>query len=110
MGARDPDRAPYRLAPENAVAAEYCIHAARDERVGLRTAAATHYNGHRPHRSFNQRPPDRRAFVAETTCTRVRRRLVPGVPMNEYSRPDWPSRAFEPDTDGATASGHQPER
>ncbi len=45
-----------------------------------------HYNGHRPHRSLNQRRPNRPVDVADTTCTRVRRRPVLGGLINKYSR------------------------
>src|SRR5690349_8802542 len=37
-----------------------------------------HYNGHRPHRSLNQRPPNRPIDVVDNTSTRVRRRPVVG--------------------------------
>jgi putative transposase len=45
-----------------------------------------HYNGHRPHRSLNQRPPNRPINVADTTCTRVRRHPILGGLINEYSQ------------------------
>src|SRR4051794_31061748 len=45
-----------------------------------------HYNGHRPHRSLDQRPPDRPVDVGDTTSTRVRRRPVLGGLINEYSQ------------------------
>jgi len=45
-----------------------------------------HYNGHRPHRSWNQRPPNRPVDVMDTTSTRVRRRPVVCGLINEYSQ------------------------
>src|SRR3954467_5829294 len=45
-----------------------------------------HYNGHRPHRSLDQRPPNRTFDVAATTSTSVRRRPVLGGLINEYSQ------------------------
>jgi len=45
-----------------------------------------HYNGHRPHRSLNQRSPNRTVDIADTTSTRVRRRPVLGGLINEYSQ------------------------
>jgi putative transposase len=50
------------------------------------TEYTSHYNGHRPHRSLNQRPPNRPVNVADTTCTRVRQRPVLGGLINEYSQ------------------------
>jgi putative transposase len=44
-----------------------------------------HYNGHRPHRSLNQRPPNRPVDVVTTTA-RVRRRPILGGLINEYSQ------------------------
>jgi len=44
------------------------------------------YNGHRPHRSLNQRPPNRPADVMKAPTARVRRRpLLRGL-INEYSQ------------------------
>src|SRR6266545_4123782 len=45
-----------------------------------------HYNGHRPHRSLNQRPPKRPVDVVEATSARVRRRPILGGLINEYSQ------------------------
>src|SRR4051794_37521756 len=50
------------------------------------TDYTAHYNGHRPHRSLNQRPPNRPVDVMDTTSTRVRRRPVVGGLINEYSQ------------------------
>jgi transposase InsO family protein len=60
--------------------------------VGERHLAAVlaeysaHYNGHRPHRSLNQRPPNRLADVTMSPTTRVRRRPILGGLINEYSQ------------------------
>jgi putative transposase len=60
--------------------------------VGERHLAAVlseytaHYNGHRPHRSLNQRPPKRPVDVVEATSGRVRRRPILGGLINEYSQ------------------------
>jgi transposase InsO family protein len=60
--------------------------------VGERHLAAVlseytaHYNGHRPHRSLNQRPPNRPVDVHAATSTRVRRRPILGGLINEYSQ------------------------
>jgi hypothetical protein len=45
-----------------------------------------HYNGHRPHRSLNQRPPDRPVDVTELPTAWVRRRPILGSLINEYSQ------------------------
>jgi transposase InsO family protein len=45
-----------------------------------------HYNGHRPHRSLNQRPPNRPVDVVDTTSTRVGRRPAVGGLINEYAQ------------------------
>jgi putative transposase len=45
-----------------------------------------HYNGHRPHRSLNQRPPKRSVHVIGPGAARVRRRPILGGLINEYSQ------------------------
>jgi putative transposase len=45
-----------------------------------------HYNGHRPHRSLNQRPPNLPGHVIEPSTARVRRRPILGGLINEYSQ------------------------
>jgi putative transposase len=50
------------------------------------TEYTAHYNGHRPHRSLNQRSPNRPVDVVDTTPTRVHRRPVVGGLINEYSQ------------------------
>jgi putative transposase len=45
-----------------------------------------HYNGHRPHRSLNQRPPNRPTDVTEAATTRVRRHPILCGLINEYSQ------------------------
>ena len=51
-------------------------------------AYAEHYNGHRPHQSRDQRPPDTGApplrTAADIDAQRVRRRRVLGGLINEY--------------------------
>jgi putative transposase len=50
-----------------------------------------HYNGHRPHQSRQQLPPDSDEPPAPATVTDlhahgIRRQPIPGVPINEYQR------------------------
>src|SRR3954447_26836892 len=45
-----------------------------------------HYNGHRPHRSLHQRPPNPSADVMRAATARVRRRPILGGLINEYSQ------------------------
>jgi putative transposase len=51
----------------------------------LRTYAG-HYNGHRPHQSRHQRPPDHDEPVVVPLDARVQRRKVLGGVINEYHR------------------------
>jgi putative transposase len=51
----------------------------------LRTYAG-HYNGHRPHQSRNQRPPDHDELVVIPLDAPVQRRKVLGGVINEYHR------------------------
>ena len=46
----------------------------------------THYNGHRPHRSLGQQPPNQYAAVAPSVDGPVRRRPILGGLINEYHR------------------------
>jgi putative transposase len=63
-----------------------------------------HYNGHRPHRSLNQRPPNGPVDVADTTSTRVHRRPVLGGLINEYSQASPPNQPAAQVTAAAQAS------
>jgi hypothetical protein len=51
---------------------------------------AAHYNGHRPHRARNLRPPDggdtTMALVTDLAVARMRRRRVLGGLIHEYER------------------------
>ncbi|SCF03176.1 Integrase core domain-containing protein [Micromonospora coriariae] len=44
-----------------------------------------HYNGHRPHRSLGQRPPNPPPQVVDLSSARVQRRPILGGLINEYS-------------------------
>jgi transposase InsO family protein len=50
------------------------------------TEYSAHYNGHRPHRSLDQRPPNPSADVMRALTGRVRRRPILGGLINEYSQ------------------------
>ncbi|NJC72898.1 transposase [Planosporangium thailandense] len=60
--------------------------------VGERHLAAvlagytSHYNGHRPHRSLGQRPPNPPTRVVDLNAARVQRRPILGGLINEYSQ------------------------
>ncbi|MGC5021364.1 integrase core domain-containing protein [Micromonospora sp. DT47] len=60
--------------------------------VGERHLAAVlaeytaHYNGHRPHRSLGQQPPNPPSGVTDLTAAWVRRRPILGGLINEYSQ------------------------
>jgi putative transposase len=47
---------------------------------------ASHYNGHRPHQSRRQRPPDHNEPVVVPLSTPVQRRKILGGVINEYHR------------------------
>ena len=49
-------------------------------------AYAGHYNGHRPHQSRHQRPPDHDDPVVGPLDAPVRRRKILGGVINEYHR------------------------
>jgi hypothetical protein len=50
------------------------------------TEYTTHYNGHRPHRSLGQQPPNPPPQVVDLNADRVRRRPILGGLINEYSQ------------------------
>jgi hypothetical protein len=45
-----------------------------------------HYNGHRPHRSLGQQPPNPTPQIVDLNAARVRRRPILGGLINEYSQ------------------------
>jgi putative transposase len=47
---------------------------------------AAHYNGHRPHRSLGQQPPNPSPHVVDLNAARVQRRPLLGGLINEYSQ------------------------
>ncbi|MEU7873144.1 integrase core domain-containing protein [Dactylosporangium sp. NPDC049140] len=50
------------------------------------TEYTAHYNGHRPHRSLGQRPPNPPPQVIDLNAARVQRRPILGGLINEYSQ------------------------
>jgi putative transposase len=46
-----------------------------------------HYNGHRPHRSLGQQPPNPPPQVVDLATVRAQRRPILGGLINEYSQP-----------------------
>ncbi|MEV0135498.1 integrase core domain-containing protein [Dactylosporangium sp. NPDC050688] len=50
------------------------------------TEYTEHYNGHRPHRSLGQQPPNPSPQVVDLTAARVQRRSILGGLINEYSQ------------------------
>ncbi|WP_238011223.1 integrase core domain-containing protein [Dactylosporangium sp. AC04546] len=50
------------------------------------TEYTAHYNGHRPHRSLDQRPPNPPTQVVDLTAARVQRRPILGGLINEYTQ------------------------
>ncbi|GAA1575318.1 hypothetical protein GCM10009827_116470 [Dactylosporangium maewongense] len=55
-------------------------------RLPRRVGNTGHYNGHRPHRSLGQRPPNPPPQVVDLTAARVQRRPILGGLINEYSQ------------------------
>jgi hypothetical protein len=55
-----------------------------------------HYNGHQPHRSLGQRPPNPPPHVVDLVTARVHRRPILGGLINEYSQAAQPNRLYEP--------------
>jgi putative transposase len=50
------------------------------------TEYTAHYNGHRPHRSLGQQPPDPAPHVVDLAAARVQRRPILGGLINEYTQ------------------------
>jgi transposase InsO family protein len=46
----------------------------------------SHYNGHRPHRSLGQQPPNPSPHVADLNAARVQRRPILDGLINEYAQ------------------------
>jgi hypothetical protein len=50
------------------------------------TEYARHYNGHRPHRSLQQRPPEPHTQMIDIQQARITRRKILSGLINEYSQ------------------------
>jgi transposase InsO family protein len=50
------------------------------------TEYTRHYNGHRPHRSLGQQPPNPAPRIVDLSAARVQRRPILGGLINEYSQ------------------------
>ncbi|WP_239123344.1 integrase core domain-containing protein [Rhizocola hellebori] len=50
------------------------------------TEYTAHYNGHRPHRSLGQQPPNPPPQVIDLTAARIQRRPILGGLINEYTQ------------------------
>ena len=61
-----------------------------------------HYNGHRPHRSLGQQPPNPSPHVVDLNAARVHRRPILGGLINEYSQAASPNRRLRAPQDGST--------
>jgi putative transposase len=83
---------PHPVVLEYMIGAVACVFPQRvliyDERHLLTVLGrfAGHYNGHRPHQSRQQRPPDHDEPVVVPLDALVQRRKVPGGVINEYYR------------------------
>jgi hypothetical protein len=54
--------------------------------VAVLSECTRHYNGHRPHRSLGQQPPNPAPHLVDLNAARVRRRPILGGLINEYSQ------------------------
>jgi hypothetical protein len=45
-----------------------------------------HYNGHRPHRSLGQQPPNPAPRIVDLSAARIHQRPILGGLINEYSQ------------------------
>jgi putative transposase len=54
--------------------------------AGVLSEYTRHYNGHRPHRSLGQQPPNPQPEVVDLNAARVHRRQILGGLINEYSQ------------------------
>jgi putative transposase len=50
------------------------------------TEYTSHYNGHRPHRSLRQQPPNPAPHIVDLNAARVHRQPILGGLINEYSQ------------------------